>query len=95
MAGRGPSESKGTGFWGLFVAPGTLWLLALFVVPFYAVICVAFGRVNPIFRGRDPEWNPLRWDAKPMTKVLGRVFHGDLGSVFIRTFAYVGITLAL
>src|SRR5258706_10955255 len=30
-----------------------------------------------------------------MSEVLRRVFNGDFGTVFIRTFAYVGITLAL
>ncbi|MEP6659449.1 MAG: ABC transporter permease [Acidimicrobiales bacterium] len=95
MATRGREEARGTGFWGFFVAPGTLWLLALFIVPFYAVICVAFGREDPIFSVRNPEWNPLRWDTAPMSEVLRRVFNGDFGTVFIRTFAYVGITLAL
>jgi ABC-type spermidine/putrescine transport system permease subunit I len=95
VAARGRNESNETGFWGLLVAPGTLWLLALFVVPFYAVVCVAFGRQNPTFGGRDPEWNPLRWDTSPMSDVLRRVLHGDLGTVFTRTFSYVGVTLAL
>jgi spermidine/putrescine transport system permease protein len=95
VATRGREEARGTGFWGWLVAPGTLWLIALFIVPFYAVICVAFGREDPIFSVRNPEWNPLRWDTAPMSEVLHRVFHGDFGTVFIRTFAYVGITLAL
>ena len=95
MADAGRGEAKGTGFWGLFVAPGTFWLLALFIVPFYAVICVAFGREDPIFNVRNPEWNPFRWDTSPMSEVLRRVFNGDFGTVFIRTFAYVGITLTL
>lgn len=92
---RAAPDYERTGFWGALATPGTLWLLGLFVVPFYAVMCVAFGRPNPIFGGRDPEWNPVRWDPHPMGDVLNRIFHGDLGTVFIRTFDYVGVTLIL
>jgi ABC-type spermidine/putrescine transport system permease subunit I len=81
--------------WALFAAPGTLWLALLFVVPFYAVMAVAFGRIDPIFRSAEPEWNPLRWNFSAMSTVLDRVFGGDLGGVFLRTFWYVGITLLL
>ena len=46
------------------------WLLALFVVPFYAIAAVAFGRVDPILRTPDPVWSPLSWDFSAMGKVL-------------------------
>jgi uncharacterized membrane protein AbrB (regulator of aidB expression) len=29
--------------WPGFALPGVLWLLVLFVVPFYAVVAIAFG----------------------------------------------------
>ena len=48
-------------FWAAF-APGTLWLVALFLVPAYAILAVAFGGVDPILRTADPVWNPLAWD---------------------------------
>ena len=46
------------GFWGLLSLPGVVWLLALFVVPFYAIAAVAFGRIDPILRTADPVWSP-------------------------------------
>jgi ABC-type spermidine/putrescine transport system permease subunit I len=92
---RRSRRTSGTGVWAWFAAPGTLWLLLLFVVPFYAVMAIAFGGVDPIFRSARPEWNPLQWNFSSMNDVLGRVFGGDLGGVFIRTFWYVGVTLLL
>ena len=34
----------------------------LFVVPFYAILAVAFGGIDPILRTAEPSWNPLDWD---------------------------------
>ena len=46
--------------WPALAAPGVVWLVALFVVPFYGVLAVAFGGVDPIFGNAVPVWNPLR-----------------------------------
>jgi ABC-type spermidine/putrescine transport system permease subunit I len=93
-AGAAPGGHR-NGFWGLLSLPGVSWLLALFVVPFYAVAAVAFGRVDPILRTAKPVWSPLAWKFSAMSKVLDRIFGGDLGGVVVRTFAYVGASLAL
>jgi len=94
-AGAAPGGHR-NGFWGLLSLPGVAWLAALFVVPFYAVAAVAFGKIDPILRTADPVWNPLQWDYTSMSKVLDRVFDpNDLGKTFLRTFAYVGGALAL
>jgi spermidine/putrescine transport system permease protein len=81
--------------WPLLAAPGVGWLLALFVVPFYAVLAVAFGRLDPIFGNAVPVWNPTQWDFGPFTAILERIFAAELGSVFLRTFAYVGAALTI
>jgi spermidine/putrescine transport system permease protein len=73
--------------------PGTVWLLALFVVPAYAILAVAFGGIDPILRTTAPEWNPLAWDFGTMRDVLDRVFGGDLGHVFVRTGWFAGLAL--
>jgi ABC-type spermidine/putrescine transport system permease subunit I len=73
--------------------PGVVWLLAFFVVPVYAVFAVAFGQVDPFLKTTLPEWNPLAWDTAAMSDVFNRVFGGDLGRVFIRTFSYVFLAL--
>ena len=41
-------------FWPSFSLPAILWLLILFVLPFYTVISIAFGTVDPIFRSPAP-----------------------------------------
>jgi ABC-type spermidine/putrescine transport system permease subunit I len=89
-----PTRSANTRFWAVFAMPGVWWLIALFLVPVYAVLAVAFGTVDPIFRTAQPVWNPLQWDTAAMSDVLDRVFGGDLGRVFARTFAFVFGALA-
>ena len=34
-------------YWPGFALPGTLWMLVLFVLPFYVVVSIAFGTVDP------------------------------------------------
>ena len=56
-------ESRsGRRLWPALAAPGTLWLLALFAVPFYAIAAVAFGYPDPVFGSPVPEWDPRYWD---------------------------------
>jgi spermidine/putrescine transport system permease protein len=93
-AGAAPGGHR-NGFWGFLSLPGVAWLLALFVVPFYAIAAVAFGRLDPILRTSDPVWSPWQWKFTAMGKVLDRVFGGDLRGVVVRTLSYVGLSLAL
>ena len=64
-------------------------MLFFFVVPFYAVACVAFGSIDPIFRDAIPQWNPLNWSFVEFREVLSSVTSGPLRGVFLRTVAYV------
>jgi ABC-type spermidine/putrescine transport system permease subunit I len=80
--------------WAPFAMPGVGWLLAFFVAPVYAVMSVAFGGVDPNLRTTQPAWNPIEWDTTAMRDILGRVFGGDLGGVFFRTFWFVAAALA-
>ena len=86
--GPPPARVRG-GFWAALATPGTLWLVALFVVPSYAILAVAFGGIDPILRTTAPEWNPLAWDFETMRHVLDRVFTDDLRRVFVRTGFFV------
>ena len=79
--------------WAGFALPGVGWLVALFLVPVYAVVAVAFGQIDPLLRTPRPVWNPLRWDLDAFTKVVDRVFGGDLGRVFVRTGLFVAAAL--
>jgi spermidine/putrescine transport system permease protein len=74
-----------------------VWLLFLFVVPFYTILSVAFGTVDPIFQSPVPVWNPLRWNTDAFRFVLNQTFlrGGIYQPAFIRTFAYVAGALLL
>jgi len=82
--------------WPVFALPGVVWLILLFLTPFYAVVGVAFGGVDPIFQNPLPAWNPLDWDFTSFLDTLsgflpGRTYWG----IFLRTAEYVGIALAI
>ena len=82
--------------WTGFAFPGVLWLIILFVVPFYAVIGVAFGTVDPILLSAVPIWNPLEWNVGWVNETLQRLSPGgDLWVVFVRTCEYVFVSLGL
>src|SRR3954469_12260829 len=82
--------------WPSFALPGVLWLIVLFVIPFYAVIGVAFGTVDPILLSAVPIWNPLEWNRGWMNEVLTRLQPGgDFWVVFVRTCEYVFVSLGL
>ena len=87
------ASSERTRAWAGLAMPGVGWLIAYFVVPVYAVLAVAFGQIDPILRTPQPAWSPVDWDFAAMGKVLDRVFGGDLGRVFIRTFSFVALAL--
>ncbi|MDX6573977.1 MAG: spermidine/putrescine transport system permease protein [Gaiellales bacterium] len=81
--------------WPLFALPGVVWLLILFLLPFYAVVGVAFGSVDPIFQTAVPAWNPLQWNTGWVSKVLSELRPGGVyWTVFLRTTEYVGLSLA-
>jgi ABC-type spermidine/putrescine transport system permease subunit I len=84
-------------FWPSFAAPATIWLLLFFVLPFFVILAIAFGRVDPIFLTPSPVYNPLRWDAGPFGDVLSQIFTS--GSVyqsdFLHTLAFVTAATAL
>ena len=77
-------------FWQAWAAPGTLWLIVLFILPFYVVICVAFGTTD-LFQNPVPVWQPWFWTVSNVTGVYHKIFGANafLEPVFTRTFLYV------
>jgi spermidine/putrescine transport system permease protein len=76
--------------------PGVLWLCLFFVLPFYVILCVAFGSVDPIFQTPSPEWSPLAWNTAAFEFVLDSLFGGGgFQTVFLRTLVYVLIATTL
>jgi len=91
VAGSAEVYSRRRWTWPAFAAPGLIWLILLFLVPFYAILAVAMGRQDPIFNQSVPVWNPVQWDPGIFGEVLSDIFSGQLGVIFVRTIAYVMI----
>ncbi|HWO70245.1 MAG TPA: ABC transporter permease, partial [Actinomycetota bacterium] len=85
------------GFWPAISLPGVVWLVALFVVPFYAIAATAAGRLDPIFGSSIPEWNPLYWQPDAFSYVLDGLARTDgvFREVFLRTTSYVALAVGL
>jgi spermidine/putrescine transport system permease protein len=82
--------------WRSFALPGVVWLILLFIVPFYAVTAVAFGGVNSTLLTPIPFWNPVDWNIGWVHEALIRLEPGgDLWVVFVRTCEYVAASLAM
>jgi putrescine transport system permease protein len=84
-------------FWAGLSLPGVAWLVVFFLVPFYVILAVAFGTVDPILQVPLPVWNPLAWNTDAFQFVLEGLFTGEgaFRHVFVRTFVYVTIAVAL
>jgi ABC-type spermidine/putrescine transport system permease subunit I len=85
------------GFWQQASLPGVLWLILLFVVPFYTILSMAGGKIDPILGNAQPRWNPLLWDRASFRYVFEQLFsaQGIYRIVFLRTFRYVFFAVAL
>jgi ABC-type spermidine/putrescine transport system permease subunit I len=81
-------------FWQRFAAPATLWLLLFFVTPFYVIVSVAFGTVDPVFRSPLPVYQPWWWTFTHVSTALDKVF-GPFWSTYARTFVYVVVASAV
>ena len=90
-------DGLGRAFWATLAIPGIVWLVLLFVVPFYAVISIAAGTLNPVLLSAEPVWNPLHWRGAAFVQVFHEIFGAGafVGPVFVRTVAFVAIATAL
>ena len=82
--------------WPTLGLPAMVWIVLFFLVPFYVVLCVSFGTVDPVFRSPIPIWNPLEWQFSQVQVVWDRLFGPNnfyLPAV-LRTFMYVAIAVA-
>jgi ABC-type spermidine/putrescine transport system permease subunit I len=79
--------------WAGLSLPAMLWLLVLFIVPFYVALAVAGGQINQIIGTPLPAWNPLDWSGAAYRAVFHE-FSGTgafLGPVVLRTAIYVAV----
>jgi putrescine transport system permease protein len=81
--------------WRTLAVPGVAWLSVFFLVALYAVLSVALGNQDTLSQP-IPFWNPLDWNTGYLVETLRNFWQGQqFLTVFLRTFAYVAIALAL
>ena len=81
--------------WPALALPGTFWLIALFLVPTYAVMAVAFSGYINVFGEPIPAWNPLDWQFATFIDVLTESISGTYQEVWIRTGIFTLVSLAI
>ena len=83
--------------WVGLAAPGAIWLLVLFVAPFYVMLSVAGGGVNEFYQTVVPIWNPLHWSSFNFTAVWHDIVGPGafIGSPALRTLLYTAVAVAV
>ena len=83
---RPPASRTARRLWPALAAPGVLWLVALFLVPFYGVLAVAFGRCRPDLRQRRAGVEPRCGGAStPSATSSSGSSRPSSATVFVRT----------
>ncbi len=82
-------------YWRGFALPGVGWLLLFVVVPAYAVVAMAMGRVNLLLQP-VPAWDPTTWNPGFMSKAFsGALPGGEYWPAVRNTIVYVAMSLGL
>src|SRR6516165_2126906 len=84
-------------FWIALAAPGIIWLVVLFLVPFYTILAIAGGYVNPLFGYPVAVWNPLQWSSANFSSAMRDVAGSSafVGPIIVRTLVYVAAASVL
>jgi len=84
-------------FWAALALPGIAWLVVLFIVPFYAVLAIAMGKLNQLFESPVAVWNPFSWSSSNVIDVWHDLFGSAsfAGPVVLRTVVYVFVASLL
>src|SRR4051794_36624688 len=81
--------------WVILALPGLAWLLAFFLVAFYAIVSVGFGNVDTLYTPL-PHWNPLDWNVGYVWQALkGVVPGGPQWDDVVRSLVYITIAVLL
>jgi ABC-type spermidine/putrescine transport system permease subunit I len=90
-------KTRKNAFWAALALPGIVWLILLFIVPFYAVLAIAMGKLDQLFESPVAVWNPFSWSSSNVIDV----WHDLVGSasfagpIVLRTVLYVFFASAL
>ena len=84
-------RQKKNAFWIALAAPGILWLVLLFIVPFYAVLGIAEGQLNRLTEAPIAQYNPLHWSSSNVINVYHDLIGGTAfaAPIALRTLVYV------
>ncbi len=84
-------------FWIGLAAPGILWLIVLFIVPFYAVLAIAMGQLNRLFESPIAIWNPVDWSSSNVINAVRDIVGSTsfAGPIVVRTLVYVVVASLL
>ena len=84
-------RQKKNAFWIALAAPGIIWLALLFIVPFYAVLAIAMGKLNELYESPVAVWNPFAWSSENLIDVWHDLFGSAAfaGPILLRTIVYV------
>jgi ABC-type spermidine/putrescine transport system permease subunit I len=90
-------RQKKNAFFIALAVPGIIWLAVLFIVPFYAVLAIAMGKLDQLFEAPVAVWNPLQWSSENVIDVWHDLFGSAAfaGPIVVRTIVYVAIATAL
>src|SRR5262249_20107991 len=74
-----------------------LWLILLFIVPFYAVLAIAMGRLNQLFGTPIAVWDPLQWSTDNLTAAWNQIAGSSayIGPIILRTLLYTVVASLL
>ena len=97
MRGSKTVDRRGHWLWMALAAPGAIWLALLFVLPFYAMLSVAGGGINPFFQTSTPTWNPLNWSTANLSAVWSNIVGTGafIGPAALRTLLYTAVAAIL
>lgn len=78
-------------YWPSFTWPAILWLIVLFLLPFYTVLAVAFGTVDPTFQTPLPVYQPWWWSFGTFSTTLQKFYVSPAvyQEPLLRTLMYV------
>jgi ABC-type spermidine/putrescine transport system permease subunit I len=90
-------RQKKNAFFIALALPGIIWLAVLFIVPFYAVLAIAMGKLDQLFESPVAVWNPLQWSSENVIDVWHDLFGSAAfaGPIVVRTIVYVAIATVL
>jgi ABC-type spermidine/putrescine transport system permease subunit I len=83
--------------WAALAAPGAIWLVVLFVVPFYVMLAVAAGQMNLLFQTAVPVYDPLHWSGANFAAIWHDISGPSsyIGPPALRTVIYTAIAASL